>query len=63
MAKTLQRICIKTETFFDKENEFTLERGKEYITSPESNGQVIVYSTFWFRAPISLFAGEVEFTP
>jgi hypothetical protein len=59
---TLQRICIKTETFGAGAETFTLERGKEYITSPERNGEVHVFSTYWFWAPVELFAGAEPFT-
>lgn len=68
MAQTFNRICIKEQTFTDRDEwgdpvTFTLQRGKEYTTSPERHGQVRVYSTWWFWAPAVLFAGAEQFTP
>ena len=60
--KTFSRICIKTETFVDGEKNVTLKRGEEYITSEEKDGTVIVFTTYWFNCPISLFASEMKFT-
>ena len=34
-----------------------LKRGKEYTTSPEKNGRVVVFGRFWVLAPASVFAG------
>lgn len=62
--KTLKRICLHDHTITDQEGtSFTLKRGEEYITSPVRESEVVVYSTYWVRVPVSLFAGEVEHTP
>lgn len=68
--KTFQRICI-----VDYEVDgFLLKRGKEYLTSAEGEapaiicpehaerGYVTVFTTYWIKAPVSIFAGEIRFT-
>ena len=75
--KTYKRICIKDYSIQDSEGTtFKVERGKEYITSeiavspsfmakelqPE-DGHVTVFSTYWVKVPVSIFAGEEVFTP
>jgi hypothetical protein len=57
--KVVNRICIKTEEFVDgPDRHITLQRGQEYVTSAnERDGQVTVFSAYWFRAPAELFAG------
>ncbi len=65
MAATVKRICIKSETFTDGNREQVIERGKEYITSPDKpDGTCNVYtSPFWvYEVPLDLFAGAVKFT-
>jgi hypothetical protein len=63
MATTFQRVCIEDYTVTDSEGtSFTVKRGREYITSPERDGQVRVFSTFWVWVPVSIFAGERKFT-
>ena len=57
--KTFKRICIKD---FDYED-IHLCRGKEYITTPEENGVVTVFSDYWYsNIPVNIFAGELQFT-
>jgi hypothetical protein len=66
MAQTFNRICLEDYPLVDEDDPtltFTLKRGKEYITSPERDGQVRVYSTYWVWVPATLFAGAKEFTP
>ena len=61
--KTFNRICIKDHEITDSEGTtFELKRGKEYTTSPENNGLITVFSTYWVKVPVTLFAGEEIFT-
>lgn len=46
----------------DEDKEAVLWRGEEYITSDVKDGQVVVFSNYWFCAPVELFAGEELFT-
>lgn len=66
---TYKRICIKDFCGIGKrdlnapEEYFTIHRGDEFITSDvDENGEVMVFSSRWFMAPVSIFAGEVRFT-
>lgn len=58
MATTWNRICLDDHDLVDGDRTFTLKRGREYTTSPERDGRVTVYSTYWFSAPVEWFAGE-----
>jgi hypothetical protein len=71
--QTFNRICVKDYTITDREGtSFSIERGKEYLTStiheapligPEPfKDHVIVFSSYWVPVPIEHFAGEIEFT-
>lgn len=61
--KTFNRICIKEHTTKVSESKtHTLNRGEEYLTSKERNEKVIVFSSYWYPVPVSIFAGEKEFT-
>ncbi len=63
MARTFQRICIKDYTLTAQNGDcLQLKRGKEYITSPEQDGQVRVFSSYWAWVPADIFAGEQVFT-
>lgn len=67
MAETYQRICIEDYAvegigYDDKPDVAKVERGKEYITSPERDGKVTVYTRYWFKVPVTCFAGERRFT-
>lgn len=56
--KTFRRVCIETYTVTDQEGtSFTLERAKEYLTSLEKDGNVVVFSRYWVTVPVSIFAG------
>ena len=56
--KVVNRICIKSERFVDVGRSIELKRGQEYVTSADERaGEVAVFSTYWFRAPVELFAG------
>ena len=61
--KVVDRICLEDTTFFDPDDptlQITLKRCQEYTTTERvTEGQVTVFSRFWFRAPVSLFAGAV----
>lgn len=59
---TFKRICIKTTEFRDAERTMTLERGREYLTSAEKDGNVCVFSQYWAWVPLELFAGAEQFT-
>ena len=69
--QTFNRICIKDWVVKTHEDDsFTngvtirLKRGEEYLTSAVDDDQnVTVFSSYWFSAPVSIFAGEIEFTP
>lgn len=64
MAQTFKRVCIETYTISDAEGTtFTIHRGREYLTSPEVDGQIRVLSQYWVWVPASIFAGAVEYTP
>jgi hypothetical protein len=61
--QTFHRICIQDHTVTDQEGtSFTVERGKEYLTSAEDKGSVVVFSRYWVPVPATIFAGEKEFT-
>ena len=62
--RTFKRICIEDYTVrAENDDTLTLRRGEEYVTSPERDGVVTVFSAFWVNVPVSLFSGEREFTP
>ena len=57
--QTFNRICIEDYEIKDSEGTtFKLKRGKEYLTSPEDKGLITVFSTYWVKVPVTLFAGE-----
>ncbi len=61
--KTMKRVCVQDYTVTDAEGaSFTVKRAKEYITSGEKDGTVVVFSQYWVRVPVSIFAGEVAYT-
>lgn len=61
--KTFHRVCIEDYMVVAKNGDrFELKRGKEYLTSEEENGLVVVFSAYWVRLPVTLFAGERIFT-
>lgn len=60
--RTYHRICIKDHTVSDDKNTFSIKRGKEYLTSEEKDGEVTVFSEFWVKLPVDLFAAPVLFT-
>lgn len=61
--KTLKRICIKNHTVSDRSgNSMTVERGHEYITTPDDNGECVVFGPYWAPFPVNAFAGEERFT-
>lgn len=60
---TFKRICIKDYVIADKIGQtMSVERGKEYLTSSEEDGKVMVFGPFWVWFPADLFAGEQQFT-
>ena len=61
--ETYKRICIKDFTLEDSEGSvLDLKRGQEYLTSREEKGKVIVFTNYWVRVPVDIFAGEKIFT-
>lgn len=61
---TYKRICIE-DSAIEAENgdRQELKRGQEYITSGlHEDGTVTVFSTYWVRFPVTVFAGEKRFT-
>jgi hypothetical protein len=62
-VKTFNRICIKDFVLTAQNGDcLQLQRGREYLTSPEENGKVVVFTNFWVPVPVELFAGEKVFT-
>ena len=60
---TFHRICIQNYHITDADGvSFLLHRGKEYLTSAEKDGTVVVFSQYWVSVPASIFAGEEPFT-
>ena len=61
---TFKRMCIKHTRVVDSEDHCQeLRRGKEYITSDvDDDKTVMVFSTYWVRFPVELFAHERLFT-
>ena len=60
---TFKRICIRDHRIMAENGDtLKLERGKEYTTSAEKDGEVTVFSSFWVKVPVDLFAGEERFT-
>ena len=61
--KTFKRVCIEDYTIIDQEGtSFTVKRAKEYITGPEKDSALVVFSQYWVMVPARIFAGEVSFT-
>jgi len=61
--ETFNRICIKDYHIKDSiGQQFDLKRGKEYLTSRDEDGLVMVFSNYWVKVPVELFAGEIKFT-
>ena len=61
--QTFKRICIEDYTVLGTcGDRLDLKRGLEYITSIDRDGEVTVFSTFWVRVPVLLFAGARAFT-
>ena len=61
--ETFHRICIRDWNIVDKVgNSFELKRGKEYLTSEEEKGFVMVFSSFWVQVPAEFFDGPKGFT-
>ena len=56
---TYSRICIKDWEVKAKNGDYCkINRGKEYTTSEEKDGEVTVFTNFWVKVPIEHFAGE-----
>ena len=61
--KTYKRICIEDIGLVDLMGQkFFLKRGEEYITGAREGSKVMVFTNFWVKVPIKLFAGAVKFT-
>ena len=61
--RTYSRVCIKDYTITAKDGkEAGIKRGKEYLTSENLSGEVVVFQNTWVKFPVNCFAGEVLFT-
>lgn len=61
--KTFNRICIEDYILVaDNNDTLKLKRGTEYLTSQEKDGMVTVFTGYWVKVPVRLFAGEKPFT-
>lgn len=60
--KTFKRICIKDYSIEEDNRKLNLVRGKEYTTSESNNGMVTVFTTYWAKVPVNIFASEIIFT-
>ena len=60
--ETFYRICIKDFTLQGDNGCLELKRGKEYLTSKEEKEEVVIFTKYWVKVPVSLFAGEEQFT-
>lgn len=61
--KTFRRICVKDFVMVAKNGDcLDLKQGKEYLTSEEENGMVTVFTKYWVKVPVDIFAGEIVFT-
>ena len=59
--KVYNRICVKEHKIEAKDgNSFTLEKGEEYLTDKEENGEVTVFSKYWVKVPVNCFTGKEE---
>ena len=61
MAETFKRICLKDFYHPDVEG-LLLKRGEEYITTPVRDGEVRVFTKYWFWIDESYFGGAEQFT-
>jgi hypothetical protein len=62
-VRTYKRICVKAWDIKAENGDFfKVERGKEYMTSDEKDGHVVVFSNFWVPVPVECFDGEEIFT-
>lgn len=62
---TYKRICIEDWSIEARNGDrVELKRGEEYITSDqhEDDGTVTVFTNFWVRTPLSIWAGKRKFS-
>lgn len=61
---TFKRVCIKDWSISATNGDrLDLKRGEEYITSDRHDDETCtVFSTYWVRTPLSIWAGEEKFT-
>ena len=59
---TFNRVCIEDFTVKDGDEEFKLEKGKMYLTSEPEYQEVTVFSKYWVKVPLWVFANEEPFT-
>jgi len=61
--KTFNRICLR-DYFVDNgtAHSLNLKKGREYLTSSEENGKVMVFTTYWAWIPTEIFSEGIEFT-
>ncbi len=58
--KTYYRKCIKDLIIKDGNKVFTLEKGKEYLTSHVFKGQVTVLTNYWVPIPCKEYFKECK---
>lgn len=59
--KVFTRVCIRSQDFLDPDDHaktITLERGRIYTTGDDDGDQCRVFTTYWFKAPLDIFAGK-----
>lgn len=63
--KIVNRLCIKDWSLEALNGDrVDLKRGMEYTTSPGViNKEVTVFTNFWIKAPIEIFAEREDFRP
>jgi len=61
--EVFEAICITDWFVEDREgNRQECRRGQTYTISAPKNGTVMLFSTFWVRAPEEIFAGPISLT-
>jgi hypothetical protein len=59
--KVVKQICLKDFEIKDGEKVLSLERGKEYLTTPPKDGELTIIAGYWaYGVDANLFAGAEE---
>jgi hypothetical protein len=56
-VKVFMGICLKDTTYVDGDKRLELKRGKEYTLGPETDGERMLFSSYWVRVPANLVGG------